>query len=230
MGFSDARLARLAGHQRGRGRRAAAGAGRASGVQADRHLRRGVRGAHALSLQLLRDRAGRRHRRGMRGGAERAAQGDHPGRRTEPDRPGHRVRLLLRARRVRARRGGHRDHHGQLQSRDGLDRLRHLRPAVFRAAHRRRRARDRARRGEPRRAVRGDRAARRADPAQARPAARRCGRADPRHLAGRDRSGRGPRALSGAAAPARPAPAGERHLPRPGRGAAAGGADRLSRW
>ena len=35
-----------------------------------------------------------------------------------------------------------RDHHGQLQSGDGLDRLRHLRPALFRAADRRGRAGD----------------------------------------------------------------------------------------
>ena len=37
---------------------------------------------------------------------------------------------------------GLRDHHGQLQSGNGLDRLRHLRPALFRAADRRGRARD----------------------------------------------------------------------------------------
>ena len=40
-------------------------------------------------------------------------------------------------------RGRHRDDHGQLQSGDRLDRLRHLRPALFRAADRRGRARDR---------------------------------------------------------------------------------------
>ncbi len=37
---------------------------------------------------------------------------------------------------------GLRDHHDQLQSGDGVDRLRHLGPALFRAAHRRGRARD----------------------------------------------------------------------------------------
>ena len=77
--------------------RVGAGAGRASGVQADRHLRRRVRGAHALPLQLLRDRHRRRARRRVREPAQRPAQGDHPGRRAEPDRPGDRVRLLLRA-------------------------------------------------------------------------------------------------------------------------------------
>ena len=44
----------------------------------------------------------------------------------EPHRPGHRVRLLLRARGARAARGRLRDHHGQLQPGDRLDRLRHL--------------------------------------------------------------------------------------------------------
>ena len=43
-------------------------------------------------------------------------------------------------------RGRLRDRHGQLQPGDGLDRLRHLRPALLRAAHARGRARDRARR------------------------------------------------------------------------------------
>ena len=69
-------------------------------------------------------------------------QGDHPRRRPEPHRPGHRVRLLLRARRDGAARAGLRDDHGQLQPRDGVDRLRHVRPAVLRAAHARGRARD----------------------------------------------------------------------------------------
>ena len=71
---------------------------------------------------------------------ERPQRGD-PRLWTEPDRPGNRVRLLLRARRrdrarVRPRRGD-----DQLQSRDRLDRLRHLRPAVLRAADPRGRAR-----------------------------------------------------------------------------------------
>ena len=66
---------------------------------------------------------------------------DHdPRRRPEPHRPGHRVRLLLRARRARAARGRVRDHHGQLQPGDRLDRLRHLGPPVLRAADARGRA------------------------------------------------------------------------------------------
>ena len=69
----------------------------------------------------------------------------------EPDRPGHRVRLLVRARRVRAARRRLRDHHGQLQPRDRLDRLRHQRPALLRAADARGRARGRPRRARSRR-------------------------------------------------------------------------------
>ena len=69
---------------------------------------------------------------------------DHdPRRRAEPHRPGHRVRLLLRARGLRAARRGLRDDHGQLQPGDGLDRLRHQRPALLRAADARGRAGDR---------------------------------------------------------------------------------------
>ena len=63
-----------------------------------------------------------------------------------------------------------RDGHGQLQPRDGLDRLRHLRPALLRAPHRRgrgQRARGRAGGGRARR--RRHRLPRRPDAAQARP-------------------------------------------------------------
>ena len=82
----------------------------------------------------------------------------------EPHRPGHRVRLLLRARRddrprVRPRRGD-----DQLQPGDGLDRLRHLRPPVLRAAD----ARGRARRRRGRAARGRDRPVRRPDAAEAR--------------------------------------------------------------
>ena len=70
----------------------------------------------------------------------RDAGGDHPRLGTQPDRPGHRVRLLLRPRLDGARPGRGRrrlrDDHGQLQPRDRLHRLRHLRPALLRAARR----------------------------------------------------------------------------------------------
>ena len=58
---------------------------------------------------------------------------------------------------------GYRDGHGQLEPRDRLHRLRHLRRALLRAAHARGRAGDRARRA----AARGRGAARRADAAPA---------------------------------------------------------------
>ena len=64
-------------------------------------------------------------RRGDRGGAEGAARGAHPRLRPQPDRPGRRVRLLLRARVLRAARRRLRHGDGQLQPRDRLHRLRH---------------------------------------------------------------------------------------------------------
>ena len=57
-----------------------------------------------------------------------------PGRRAEPDRAGDRVRLRVRARGVRPGGGRVRVGDGQLEPRDRLDRLRHVEPAVLRAA------------------------------------------------------------------------------------------------
>ncbi len=54
--------------------------------------------------------------------------------RPEPDRPGDRVRLLLRPRRADVPRARLRGGDGQLQPGDRLDRLRHLRPPLLRAA------------------------------------------------------------------------------------------------
>ena len=108
------------------------------------------------------ERPARRPRHEVRRG-DKPERGD-PRLGAQPHRPGHRVRLLLRARRddrprVRPRRGD-----GQLQPGDGLHRLRHLRPAVLRAADARGRAR-----GHRGRAARGrDRPVRRPDAAQAR--------------------------------------------------------------
>jgi carbamoyl-phosphate synthase large subunit len=70
----------------------------------------------------------------------RQKESHHSRRRAKPDRPGHRIRLLLLPRRLRAERGRLRNHHDQLQSGDGVDRLRHLRQTLFRAAHPGRRA------------------------------------------------------------------------------------------
>ena len=174
-----ARAARAGAGSRG-------GPGRRADVPRGRHLRGRVRGRDAVLLLRLGAAAG-----APRGPARRPAERDDPRLRAEPDRAGDRVRLLLRARgddraRVRPRRGD-----GQLQPGDGLDRLRHLRPAVLRAADARGRARDR--RG---RAARGrDRAVRRPDAAEAGRGAGGGGRAAARHVAGGDRPRRGPRAL-----------------------------------
>ena len=73
---------------------------------------------------------------------------DHPRQRSQPDRPGHRVRLLLLPCGLRLPRRGLRDRDGELQSRDGVDRLRHGRSAVLRAADVRRRDGDHRPRAE----------------------------------------------------------------------------------
>ncbi len=154
-----------------------------------------------------------------RGRADAEEEGRHPRQRPEPHRPGHRVRLLLLSRRVRLPRGRLRDGDGQLQSGDGVDRLRHRRPALLRAAHvRGRDGGDRARAQRRRRGV-VRRAVRRADAAQAGAAAARGRRDHPRHVARFDRPGRGPPALLAAAVGPRRAAAGQRH-----RGVARGGA------
>ena len=136
---------------------------------------------------------------GLGGAPRRSRLGRHPRRRAEPDRPGDRVRLLLRARgddraRARPRRGD-----GQLQPGDRLDRLRHLRSPLLRAADRAGRAR-RLRAGAPRGR---DRPVRRPDAAEARPRPGAGGGAAAGHAGRRDRPGRGPRPLRRAAAPAR---------------------------
>ena len=159
---ADRRAARL---RRGRRARGAPHPRRAPGLQDRRHLRRRVPGAHAVPLLEL--------RRGDRGGPERPPQGRHPRLRPEPHRPGRRVRLLLRARLVRPLGRRLRDDHDQLQPRDGLDRLRHQRQAVLRAAHAGGRARGHPRRVAVRRARRRRRAARRPDRARPREGPRR---------------------------------------------------------
>ncbi len=87
---------------------------------------------------------------------------------------------------------------------DGVDRLRHRRPALFRAAHRRGRAGDHREGAHQRHAARRDRAVRRPDPAEAGARAGSRRSADPRHLARRHRPCRRPRPLQ---ARARQAPA-----------------------
>ena len=132
------------------------------GLQARRHLRRRVRVATRRTSTRPTSASTRRR-------PTDAQQGHDPRQRAEPHRAGHRVRLLLLPRRLRAQGGRLRDDHGQLQPGDGLDRLRHLGPPLLRAAHARGRAEHR-RDGE----ARGrHRAVRRPDAAQARAAAAR---------------------------------------------------------
>ena len=186
------------------------GARRAPGVPRGRHLRGRVRRPHPVPVLHL--------RRRDRGPPGRETQGDHPGQRAEPDRPGHRVRLRLRARVLRARRGRLRDRHGQLQPGDGLHRLRHLGPAVLRAAHPGGRARG-GPGGAGQRAGGGrDRAARRADPAGPGPGARRRPRPGGGHLAPGHPPGRGPRRVRSRAGGSRAdrAQVRDRHRRRPG--------------
>ena len=97
-----------------------------------------------------------------------AQEGHHSRRRPQPHRPGHRVRLLLLPRLLRADGGRLRDDHDQLQPGDGLDRLRHLRPALLRAADGRGRARDHRHGAGERHAARRHRAVRRPDALEAR--------------------------------------------------------------
>ena len=126
---------------------------------------------------------------------DRPSQGRHPGLWAQPDRAGDRVRLLLLSRGVRARRRRARDRDDQLQPRDGVDRLRHGRPALLRAAHPggclggHREGTGRGRRRVVHRPVR------RADAVEARPRSAAGGGDDTGHLARLDRSGRGPPAV-----------------------------------
>ena len=166
MGFSDKRLGKLtetdADDRDGRTSQAR----RASSVQAHRYMCRRIRFAHGLYVFDLRNALCRKGRR--RGSAVGPEKGRHSRRRSEPNRPGHRVRLLLLPRGLRAEGSRLRDHHGQLQSGDRIDGLRHVRPALFRTTHARRCARDHRHRTRNRHAARRDRAVRRPDTAETR--------------------------------------------------------------
>ena len=90
LGLADARIAELAGGDEATVRAAAHRPRRAARLQGRRQLRRRGRGPGAVLLLRL--------RAGGRAGAA-GARRRHPRRRAEPDRPGDRVRLLLRPRR-----------------------------------------------------------------------------------------------------------------------------------
>ena len=132
--------------------------------------------------------------------------------RPEPDRPGDRVRLLLRPRRADVPRARLRGGDDQLQPGDRLDGLRHLRPPLLRAAL----ARGGARRPRPRAAGGRRDAVRRPDAAAARPAHR--GRRLPRSWARRSPRSTSPRTGSSSArSPTSSASAARRGRPSRGR-------------
>ena len=165
---------------------------------------------------LARDRRGR--------AAGRAAQRDRGRLRADPDRAGHRVRLLLGARRMGDPRDGPRRGRHQQQPRDRLHRLRRLHAPLLRAARRRERAgRHRPRAGPDRRAAARGPHLRRPDgdrPGQG-AGLRRC--ADRRADRPGDRADRGSGAIRAAARRAR-----DRGTARPaGRGR--GGAPQVDR-
>ena len=197
MGFSDARLAILTGKAESDVARARAKLGVHPVYKRIDTCAAEFAALTSYMYSTYEVAGGRRGR--VRSAALGQAQGDHPGRRSEPHRPGDRVRLLLLPCVFRAGRARLRNDHDQLQSGDGVDGLRHVEPAVFRAADGRGRARNHPRRGSERLACGRDRAARRADAAEARGRAGQSGRADPRHIRRCDRSRRRPQALPAAA-------------------------------
>ena len=210
-GLSDRQLAALRPELAGEDgvRSAAAPARRAAGLQDGRHLRRRVRRHHPYHYSSYDEEtevapSDRPKVLILGSGPNRIGQG------IEFDYSCVHAVMALSARRQR-RAGRLRDRDGQLQPGDRLDRLRHRRPALLRAADVRGRARGRARRAHVRpgrrRPGRGrrDRAARRADPARPGAAAQGRRRADRRHLAGVDPPGRGPRRVRRGAGRGRPA-------------------------
>ena len=186
-GISDAQLAKYLGRF-GTGRaREAQSVGSAGGLQSRGYLRGRVRKLHAVSLFELRNR--------LRSGPIRPPEGHDPGQRPEPHRAGNRVRLLLLPRLVRLAGAGLRIHHGELQSGNGLHRLRHQRPPLLRAPHPGARAehlRHRAARWR-------DRAVWRADATDPGAAPQAAGRAHHRDRSGKHRPGRGPQTVRQAA-------------------------------
>ena len=120
--------------------------------------------------------------------------GRDPRLRPEPDRPGDRVRLLLRPRGAELPRARLRGGDGQLQPGDRLDRLRHLRPPLLRAAGGRGGAGDLRARA----AGRGRDPVRRPDAAEAGPRDRGRGVPGARDAVRGGRPRRGPQALRGA--------------------------------
>ena len=175
MGFSDARLAELSATHEEKVARAASSSQRASRIQAHRYLRCRIRFADRRTcIPPMRPASGR--------GADEA----RPSARRKviilgggPNRIGQGIEFDYCCCHAcfALHEAGYRNHHDQLQSRDRVDRLRHLRPALFRAADGRGCARDHSYRAIERRAPRRHRAVWRPDAAQACRAAGGGGRA-----------------------------------------------------
>ncbi len=181
MGFSDARLATLAGTTEDKVRKARRKLKVMPVLQAHRHLRCRVCLAHRLHVLNLRSWHARQRR--QRGPPLGPREGGDPWRWSQPYRPGHRVRLLLLPRRLRAGRRRLRVDHGQLQPGDSVHRLRHLGSALLRTPHRRRRSGNSPHGKEERHAQGRHRSVRRADPAETRRGAGEGRHSDPRHIA-----------------------------------------------
>ena len=142
-------------------------------------------------------RADRRRRRSSSSAAARTASGRASSSTTAASTPCMALREL-----------GLRDRHGQLQPGDRLDRLRHLRPALLRAAHARGRARD-LRRREARWASSCSSAGRRRSSSRCRSRSAACSLLGTTRR--RDRPRRGPRPLRRAPHEARAQAAAQRH-------------------
>jgi hypothetical protein len=147
LGYSDAQLANLSTSASItpetilKVRAAPQAARHRAGLQARRHLRRGVRGRHAVLLLDVRaagPRTGGSLHRPPTGDDEiritDKQEGRHPRRRPQPHRPGHRVRLLLLPRRLRRPELGFESVMINSNPETVSTRLRHQRPAVLRAA------------------------------------------------------------------------------------------------
>ncbi len=162
--FGDRDIATLTGLSVAQVRGASRPDRAAAGVRDGRHLGRRVRRGDALLLLDL-----RRSRLAAGGATGRTAR--VAGHRLRPGahRPGHRVRLLRGAGVRLAAPARTPVDHGQLQPRDGVDRLRRVVAAVLRVARRGERDRGLARRGAGRGAARRLRPVRRPDTARAWP-------------------------------------------------------------
>jgi carbamoyl-phosphate synthase large subunit len=124
MGFSDARLAKLTGGKKPRFARTRHAARRAPGLQAHRHLRGRVRGPTPYMYSTYeRPSPATRRERGRALGPRRRSSSSAAAR-TASARASSSTTAAATP--LRAARGRLSNHHGQLQPRDGLDRLRHV--------------------------------------------------------------------------------------------------------